>query len=502
VALRTRANTVVREQPKRSHECERGSQECARHYNLGESYQDAGLHIEAHRIFSELYAADGAHDDNRFAIRLFASCQALGMHAEMRRIVEELDREPLVDFLKAQVFIAETRYPDALTALERVTEADLVRPGLFLQTAELYLRLRRWRDARHVYEKALAMDPDNVHAYIGLCRIALRRRNFNAAAHAALGALERVYHDPVAHFLLGLALNGMKEYHRAAEAFRVAISFNPNFPEAHVRLAVLLEKHLGDVETAREHRRLARHMRKSKMARRESPRVAEIVESECTRFTSTTAEMPPIEESLIVVTGLPRSGTSMLMQMLAAGGVAVLSDDLREADEDNPHGYLEIERVKNLFEDSKWLFETKGRAIKIVVPLLSALPPGLPCRVILCERELEEVLDSQERTLLRRSRPVPSPERRGILKNEYARALGRAKAMLTERPDTQLLSIEYSAAICDSRVTAETINRFLGGALDVAKMVAAIDPTPHRNHGPAARPGRARPSPPRFATIS
>jgi tetratricopeptide (TPR) repeat protein len=467
-------------------------------YNLGEAYQDAGLHMEAHRIFSELYAPDGAnHDDHRFAIRLFASCQALGMHVEMRRIVEDLDRQPapshqpLVDFLKAQVFIAEKRYPDALAALERVTEADLVRPGLFLQTADLYLRLRRWRDARHVYEKALAIDPDNVQAHIGLCRMALRQRNFKAAAHSALGALERVYHDPVAHFLLGLALAGMKEYERAAEAFRVAISFNPNFPEAHVRLAALLEKYLGDVETAREHRRLARRMRNSKTAHRERPPVAEIAESECTRFTSTIVEMPSIEESLVVVTGLPRSGTSMLMQMLAAGGMSVLSDNLREADKDNPRGYFEFERVKNLLKDSKWLFEARGGAVKIVVPLLAALPPGLPCRVILCERDLEEVVDSQERMLLSRSRPVPPPERRGMLKNEYARALARVKVMLTERPETQLLLIEHRTAICNSRVTAERIDHFLGGALDVAKMAAAIDPTLYRNHGlPRDRGGR------------
>jgi hypothetical protein len=105
-------------------------------------------------------------------------------------------------------------------------------------------------------------------------------------------------------------------------------------------------------------------------------------------LTANTAEMPPIAESLVVVTGLPRSGTSMLMQMLAAGGMRVLSDGLREADEDNPRGYLEFEPVKNLAKDSKWLFEGRGKAVKIVAPLLAALPPGLACRVILSERDL------------------------------------------------------------------------------------------------------------------
>ena len=114
----------------------------------------------------------------------------------------------MVDYLKAQVLTAEKRYAEALAALERVTEAHLVRPGLFLQTADLYLRLGRWRDAQQVYEKALAIDPDNAHAHIGLCRMALRRRKFSVAAQSALDALQRIYHYPLAHFLLGRRVSG------------------------------------------------------------------------------------------------------------------------------------------------------------------------------------------------------------------------------------------------------------------------------------------------------
>jgi predicted AlkP superfamily phosphohydrolase/phosphomutase/tetratricopeptide (TPR) repeat protein len=496
-------------------------------YNLGEAYQDAGRHIEAHEIFTGLYAADA--DEQRFAVRLFASCQALGVHDEMRRIVDDLDgrrralfeeaktkiealntvaesllnederrelarwrnlaryQPPVIDYLKAQVLTAEKRYAEALAALERVTEAHLVRPGLFLQTADLYLRLRRWHDAQRVYEKALAIDPDNAHAHVGVCRMALRRRKFSVAAHAALDALQRMDHYPQAHFLLGLALTGMKEYARAAEAFRAAISFNPNFPEAHVRLANLLEKHLSDAESACEHRRLARRMRRHRTTRPAfSVTVSTPLDISFTaRAAERPAEMPPLAESLIVVTGLPRSGTSMLMQMLAAGGMDVLSDGLREADEDNPRGYLEFEPVKNLVKSSQWLFEGRGKAIKIVAPLLAALPPGLACRVILCERDLDEILESQERMLVRRNRPMAAtPERRRMLKDEYVRTLGRVEAMLARRPGTQLLVIEHRHAISDSLVTAKKVNKFLGGGLDVAKMAAAIDPTLYRNRRP------------------
>ena len=519
-------------------------------YNLGEAYQDDDRHMEAHDIFSELCAADP--DEQRFAVRLFASCQALGMHEEMRRIVNDLDgrrralfeqaktkiqafsvleraRGPqnaetdrgvngqaetkesesaprlsederrelahwrdlaryqpaVADYLKAQALTAEKRYAEALAVLDRVTAAHLVRPGLLLETADLYLRLGRRRDARQIYEKALATDPDNVHAHIGMSQMALRRRQFSVAAQSALDALQRVDHYPLAHFLLGRALEGMQQYERAAEAFRAAISFNPHFPEAQVRLAALLEKHLGDAESAREHRRLARSMRSRGRTRPVAERVeraAAVSSRPDTGQSAGTGEMPPLEESLVVVTGLPRSGTSMLMQMLAAGGMQILSDGLREADEDNPRGYLEFEPVKNLLKDSKCLCQARGKVVKIVAPLMAALPPGLACRVILCERDLEEVLDSQERMLARRNQPLAAtPDRRRMLKEEYSRTLERLKAMLAQRPGTQLLVLEHRRAISDSLVTAETVNRFLGSGLDVAKMSAAIDPTLHRN---------------------
>jgi len=423
-------------------------------YNLGEAYQDAGRHLEAREIFAELAQADP--DEQRFSVRLFVSCQALGELAEMRRIVDELaGREaPVTDYLHAQVLIAEKRYAEALAALERVREGRLLRPGLFLEIADLCLRLRRWRDARRVYEDALAVDPDNAQAHLGLCRIALRQRKFSVAAHAALDALDKTYHDPQAHFLLGRALTGMHEHERAADAFRAAISLNPNFPEAHAML-----RGAGTPAIGTPHRPLARSPLRPL--------------GSATLPTGTPA---PLSDSLIVATGLPRSGTSLLMQMLAAGGLDILADNLRPADEDNPHGYLEFAPVKALLRDAKWLWEARGKAVKIVVPLLGALPPGLPCRVILCERDLDEVLASQERLLLRHNQAP----RRGI-KDEYRRMLARAEAMLTRRPATQFLIIEHRAAISDPRATAANINQFLGGCLDAGKMAAAVDPALYRN---------------------
>jgi tetratricopeptide (TPR) repeat protein len=311
--------------------------------------------------------------------------------------------------------------------------------------------------------------------------MALRRRHFDAAAQSALDALQRIYHYPLAHYLLGLALAGMKEYGRAAAAFGAAISFNPNFPEAHVRLAAVLERRLGDPEGAREHRRLAQRMRRRKSVRRARVSAAERVEH-AAPVVEASGESPPLEDSLVVVTGLPRSGTSMLMQMLAAGGINILTDGLRQPDEDNPRGYLEFEPVKRLLRDSGWLLEARGKAIKIVAPLLSALPAELPCQIIFAERDLDEVLDSQDRMLARRNQNTAlTPVRRQMLRNEYARTTVRVKAMLARRPATQVLNVEYREAVSNAAAVAAKVNAFLGGGLDVTKMAASVDSRLHRN---------------------
>jgi len=444
-------------------------------YNLAESHQDGGRHKDAYAIFVQLHATEP--EEERFAVGLFVSCQALGLRDEMRRIVDELAARaaPVAEYLRAQLLIGERRYEEALAALENVTETNVNQVTLFLQTADLCVRLGHNGEARRNYEKALAIDPDHAHAPLGLCRLALRDRDYAAAADLGLDAVHRDYQNPIAHYLLGRALAGLGQRDRAADAFRAAISLNPNFPEAHLRVAGLI----GDAEMAREHRRVARAMREGKSEKGVGPGTAPApVAIGLVR----TEPMPPITECLIVVTGLPRSGTSLVMQMLAAGGVPVLTDDRRAADEDNPRGYLEYEPVKNLLKDSKWLAEARGKAVKIVAPLLPALPSGLPARVIVCERDLDEVLDSQEKMLVRRDRAaLATAERRGVLKEEYVRTLRRVREFLGARVQTESLVVEYGAAVGDSLGTAERLRGFLDGALDVGKMVEAVDPGLHRN---------------------
>ena len=125
---------------------------------------------------------------------------------------------------------------------------------------------------------AKAVHPPELADTLAELRMALRKRRYREAAQSALDALQRIHQLPMAHFLLGVSLAGLKEYERAASALAAAISYNPNFPEAHLRLARLLEARLGDAVAAREHRRLARAMRRHKAAPLPAVSAAERVE--------------------------------------------------------------------------------------------------------------------------------------------------------------------------------------------------------------------------------
>src|ERR1700742_3020455 len=111
-------------------------------------------------------------------------------------------------------------------------------------------------------------------------------------------------------------------------------------------------------------------------------------------------------QSVTVISGLPRSGTSMMMKMLAAGGVPVMTDEIRTADEDNPKGYFELEKVKELAKDHAWLEGAKGKSVKIISALLKHLPAQYTYNVIFIRRRIEEVLASQKQMLIRRGEPT------------------------------------------------------------------------------------------------
>ena len=183
---------------------------------------------------------------------------------------------------------------------------------------------------------------------------------------------------------------------------------------------------------------------------------------------------------ITVVSGLPRSGTSLMMQMLAAGGLGPLSDGTRTADESNPCGYFEDERVKRLRTDRAWLGEARGRAVKIIHLLLPDLPVGAGCayRVVFLRRRMDEVLASQKAMLARSQRAASAEVDADRLGAVFAAQLARTDAFLRAHPDSfSVLEVAHHALLEDPAAEASRINRFLGGGLAEGRMAAAVDPS-------------------------
>ena len=181
-----------------------------------------------------------------------------------------------------------------------------------------------------------------------------------------------------------------------------------------------------------------------------------------------------------IVSGLHRSGTSMAMQMIVAGGIPPITDGLRAADADNPRGYFEFERVKQLKTDKAWLDEARGKVVKVIHMLVTELPDDRQYRVVFLDRDLREVVKSQSTMLARNAKAggALAPER---LMAVYETQLKQVHAWLAARPNFSMLSVRHADLIRDAAGQARAMNAFLGGALDEPAMAAAVDPSLHRN---------------------
>jgi hypothetical protein len=185
-----------------------------------------------------------------------------------------------------------------------------------------------------------------------------------------------------------------------------------------------------------------------------------------------------MDAEIIIVSGLPRSGTSLMMQMLASGGLETVTDNIRTADTDNPRGYYELEKVKKIKDDASWLPGTRGKAFKMVSQLLFDLPPSERYRIIFMERDLDEMLVSQEAMLQRRNR-APAP--RDEIKRAFMKHLERLRDWLVEQPNMDVLYVKYADLIERPEEQAGRVSEFLRGKADAKAMAAAVDPALYRN---------------------
>lgn len=349
---------------------------------------------------------------------------------------------------------------------EKVTPAQLHKLG------KLSYEARQWDLAAHSFHQLLALDPHNYAIINQLMLVAFQKEQWDDAANLALDSIGLHYYQPLVHYRLGEVLLKLGNTDHAARAFEVSLKMVPGMGQARNRLIQLYQTTLGVPEKAEE---LKNYFRKQGSlvtdvkTEMDLPDELSNPETEYTHFSN----------PIVVVSGLPRSGTSLMMQMLVAGGIAAFTDQRRRADENNPEGYYEHEMVKKLAKEKLWLGEAKGKAVKVISHLLPHLPARHQYKVIFMLRDLSEVVASQHKMLVRDGKHREGTYPAGLAMT-YRNQLQRAGDWLKTQHNIDTLYVRHSEAIAKPECVARIIENFLGKKMDIKAMSAVVKPELHR----------------------
>ena len=185
-------------------------------------------------------------------------------------------------------------------------------------------------------------------------------------------------------------------------------------------------------------------------------------------------------KKIIIVSGLPRSGTSMMMRMLTESGLSAVVDSVRQADEDNPNGYFEIESSKSLKDgDKKWLYNAQGKVVKVISYLLEFLPDDLSYDIIFMEREISEVLASQRKMLQRRNEPSVLSD--AEMEAQFREHLRAVKYWIARKTNMRILFVKYSEMVEAPEILCKSIVDFLETPLDLKSMQSVPSQSLYRN---------------------
>lgn len=415
-------------------------------YNLSQVHIGARKYTEAKEILEELHSKDP--EDIRFSMELANCYLNCKLFDETRSIIDKLrlmDNKsiPSIDLMEGILYVHQNLPGKALEFLKKAEKSNPRIPSLHIELGKIYLKTQRYEDSINAYKKAIEIDDTSSYAYHGIAICLLRQGRYEEAAEEALNSINLLYHFPPAHYHLGEALFMMKRYEDSANAFEICLAMAPHLIKARRWLLKIYEEKLNNNELLKKHK--------------------DMIEKQ-------------IKGYVTIVSGLPRSGTSMMMQMLNAGGMELLTDDKRIADENNPKGYYELEEVKSLTKDNSFIENAKGKAVKVISHLLQFLPNDYEYRVIFMERDMNEILQSQQKMLGKKEKVYPA-----AIANAFKKELEKIDVLVNKEPNIKLMKVNYRNIIEKPGENIEKINEFLNNVLDTDKMIAEVEPDLYRN---------------------
>lgn len=339
--------------------------------------------------------------------------------------------------MEAKILIGMKDGAQAMKIMEELEKKPLLAGPVHFELGKLFLGTDQTDKALVQFQKACELMPEHAKYHHGLATCYLKLNQLEAALDHALTSVELVRYFPDAHYTLGRILEKMGDEENAKIAYDMAIKLRPEISKA---------------KLAKENLELSNEPQKQ----------------ESTAYSS----FPEI----VIVSGLPRSGTSMMMQMLHSAGLPILSDNERKEDSDNPRGYFEYEKVKSLHLENDWLHEAEGKVVKIIVQLLKHLPKNFRYTIIFMTRDLDEVLESQK-VMLKNNGVRP---KEGV-REAFVKELERLDRWVEHEPGVRLLKVPYHEVVNNPSAQAEAVAIFLGKKLDTHAMTAAVDGKLYRN---------------------
>lgn len=420
-------------------------------FYLAKSYLHNKQLDEAVQILSKLHQSDP--EQFRYGLHLIHTYIELNELKEARTIFEEI-RELLEDsidaasiyLLEGKLLLSENKTFKALKVLRLIEQEDNAKAGLNLQLGRAFSKLKKWNDALAAFNRELEVDAESASAWYGMGLAKINLEQPEAAAEALLRAIELQYHVPEQHYYLGVALYSLEQYEVAAEAFSTCLSIEPTMNQARRWLAQIYQENLGQADKADAILASINHH---------------------------------VKGTITIVSGLPRAGTSMMMQMLQAGGLELYTDLQREADESNPKGYYEHEAVKRLGRDKSWVAQAEGKGLKVIAQLLKSLPLNYHYKVIFMERDIREIVQSQQKMLARQGQLAENVMPYNLQDN-FEKTVQEVKAWCKAQSHIEVCFVSHQAAINEPFFTAYTVNEFLGDQLSLEKMTAVVNPELYR----------------------
>ncbi len=380
-------------------------------------------------------------------------------------------------WLRINQWIAEGDYSKAREALQQLHSHAGTHPAYTTLLARAYHNLGDWSQSIFWCARALDRDPTDVRILALRAQANYRLRNWELALEDAVQSLSFIYFQPSLHVLVGACLWRLQRYADAAVEWEVATRQAPCWLKPYLLLTRLYQSSIPDPARAAQYQlqvQTVRQIRSKQVAAEPSPPPKTPAET-----TSKKPAHTPHHAPIVIVSGLPRSGTSLMMQMLQAGGVPLVHDPLRQPDNNNPRGYWEDNRVRTLAENDTWLPEARGRALKVVAPLLPHLPDGEQYFVLMMRRPVAEVVQSQLAMLSRLGKTPPTLSKEAM-ESSFQDLLNRSLKATVSRPNFTFLDVSHPELISGSAELLERIRQFLPlpFVVDAARQV--IDPTLHR----------------------